>query len=283
MNPRLFVHDFRAMGCGFRICLGAASRTVAQTAVWHARCLIERMEQALSRFRLDSELVHLNGSGGRSMRVSPLLWIAIRLALWAAEITGGLYDPTLGPREEACMGWLGRWRRVRLDPRTRSVRLPPGLELDLGGVGKSFAAEVVADFLGRYGPCLVDAGGDVAVRGMPGKGQGWPVAVAGPYGSPKPLGTVWMWKGGLATSGVDVRRHILDPRTGGSAETDVVCATVWAPTAVEANAHSLALVVLGFEAARAYLRGRPGIRALLVRRDGSVYATPRFALKDVEG
>lgn len=230
------------------------------------------------------------------MRVHPVLWRALRWALRAARATGGLYDPTLLDRLEAA-GYgasfeqlpaaeglpdpdpavFGRWRLVRVHCLRPVVVLPPGLRVDLGGVGKAYAAERLAAELRRFGPCLVEAGGG---RG----GAGSPSRVArlagGGGGDGRHRGGLWLRRGGLATSGTDVRRwraghqvahHVVDPRTGLPARTDVTSATVLTRHAVEANAHALALVVLGTKAAEPYLARRTHLRAVVVRRDGRVW------------
>ena len=93
------------------------------------------------------------------------------------------------------------------------IELEPGVRLDLGGIGKGYAAERAAELLALAGPCLVNAGGDVAVRGVPAAGP-WAVAVDEHL-------TLELERGGLATSGTDRRRwrrggvehhHLIDPR-----------------------------------------------------------------------
>jgi len=293
----VYAGTFRAMGCGFRVCVSVPDPQVARAAVRTARQLAEELEAVLSRFRDDSELSRLNRAGGGRLEVHPVLWAAVRWALWAAHATGGLYDPTVldrlqaagyahsfdpgrqaGPLPPPTPAGFGRWRLVRAHPRKPVVEVPPGVQLDLGGVGKALAAERIAARLSLLGPCLVEAGGDLAVRGVPRGWPGWPVAVEGPSG---PVGVLWVDRGGVATSGTTVRRwragsqlahHLIDPRTGLPARTRVATATVWARNAVEANAHSLALVVAGTAGLQAYLAGRRHLRAMVVLDDGAVAA-----------
>ncbi len=283
------------MGCQFRVCV-AADTQAARQALAAAQGKARQLELILSRFREDSDLNRLNRAAGTPLEVHPILWRAVRWSLWAARVTGGLYDPTVLDRLEAA-GYavsferlheagplppsdarsFGRWRAVRVDPRVPVVQLPAGVRMDLGGMGKALAAEWLAGELRAFGPCLVEAGGDVAVRGAPPGWPGWPVSVEAPC---RRLGVLWLDRGGLATSGTDARRwragdrwahHVVDPRTGLPAATDVACATVWARHAAVANAHALALVVLGTQAADGYLRRFPGLRVALVRWDGSVH------------
>ncbi len=294
MTVRAFCGTFNAMGCTFRVCVAADGPEQARRALATARSVAEQLEAVLSRFREDSHLVRLNRDGGGWRRVHPVLWRAVRWALWAAQQTGGLYDPTVLDRVEAA-GYtqsfphvqcdslpasdptvFGRWTGVKVHPHRSLVRLPAGLRLDLGGVGKALAAEWIASAVRAFGPCLVDAGGDVAVRDCTPGWPGWPVAVEGSHGV---VGSLWLRRGSLATSGTTVRRwrvagqpvcHIVDPRTGLPVSTDVATATVWAPHAAEANAHALALVVVGSGGAPEYVHNHPGLRALLTTHDGAV-------------
>ena len=236
----------------------------------------ERLEQVMSRFRPDSELSRLNACG--SLDVSPDLAEVIELAVAARVRTGGRFDPTVHdavaaagydrtfvevdpdsdeePGTAACGG--------RIDVDGLHVALEPGYRLDLGGIGKGFAAERVAQRLALAGPCLVNAGGDIAVRGVPADGV-WPVGVEdGP--------TLGLAGAGLATSGRDRRRwrrgtrelhHLIDPRTGAPAETDLVRVTAIGHDAVDAEVLAKVLLLQGEAAAAA-----SGVPAVLVTADG---------------
>jgi thiamine biosynthesis lipoprotein len=112
------------------------------------------------------------------------------------------------------------------------------MRLDLGGVAKGWAADQAAQRLASTGPVLVDAGGDISISGPMADGLGWPIAVANPFAPDDSLGLVRIVQGAVATSGRDYRHwqrggieqhHIIDPRSGRPAETDVLSATVIAP------------------------------------------------------
>ena len=295
---------FRAMGCEVTLCLADAGTRSAEPSLAVARAMFEAAEARLSRFRPDSELSQLNARSGQAVAVSPLLWQAVSLALAGARRTGGLYDPTIIDALEAA-GYdrsfastldtrvptrpLGpataSWRDARLHPESKTVTLPRGLRLDLGGVAKAWTAERVAGYLARFGPCLVDAGGDIAVRGcLPGQ-TGWPIGVADPRRPEVDLALLLLRDRGVATSGVDYRRwqrgdrmqhHIIDPRTRRPADTDLLTATVVAADAAEANLHALVAVLLGARAGLAYLRRQSGVEGLLVREDGHLLTTTNF-------
>ena len=139
-----------------------------------------------------------------------------------------------------------------------------GYELDLGGIGKGFAAERVAERLALTGACLVDAGGDIAVRGAPESGV-WSIAVDDEL-------TLGLASGGLATSGRDRRRwrrggeerhHLIDPGTGRPAATDIVRVTAVGSDAIDAEILAKSLFFAGSTAAL-----DADVPAVLVLEDG---------------
>jgi thiamine biosynthesis lipoprotein len=195
-------------------------------------------------------------------------------------MTAGLVDPTVGrtlrlagydrtfdlvrsrdgatfrPRFDVVPGWRG----VEVDAARGTIRLPRGVELDLGATAKALAADRAAHAASRAAGCgvLVSLGGDVAVAGAPPR-SGWPIRVAEDHAAPLdvPGPTISIRSGGLATSGTAVRRwragsrelhHIVDPRTGRPAETPWRAVTVAAASCVDANVAATAAVVLGHDA-----------------------------------
>jgi thiamine biosynthesis lipoprotein len=261
---------------------------------------LDAIDRACSRFRDDSELARLNADAGRWSGVSDLLLLALETALGAAADTDGLVDPTIGrtlrlagydrplplvlardgERFRASFAPVPGWKLVELDAPQRRVRIPKGIELDLGATAKALAADraaAVAHELTGTG-VLVSLGGDVSVAG-PAPDAGWPVRVADDHAAPLDEGgpVFAVAAGGLATSGTTVRRwkagnvtlhHIIDPRTGRPANTPWRTVTVAAGTCVKANVASTAAIVLGAEAP-SWLVAR-GLPARLVAADGAV-------------
>lgn len=258
------------------------------------------LDRACSRFRPDSELTGVNAHAGEWIPVSELFALALRVALDAARMSDGLVDPALGAelraagydrtfalvRERDSWRFVPShrrglsWRDVELDDEGRLLRVPPGLELDLGATAKAWAADrAVSRIAGAVGAgALVCLGGDVAVGGTPPDG-GWPVLLAEDHAAPLtgPGPVVAIREGGLATSGTAVRRwrtdygeahHILDPRSGRPAVTPWNHVSVAAATCADANVASTAAIVLG-EAALDWLAARR-LPARAVRHDGSV-------------
>ena len=290
--------DFRAMGCAMAAIVDsdapAAATGVARVPAWFAH-----WERCLSRFHEDSELSQLNRSAGRPIRVSDVLWEVLAAAHQAAHWTEGLVTPTLldalvaagydrpfpllnisaRPVCPAPRASPTDCKDILLDAEVRTVTLRPGVRLDLGGIAKGWAADRAARRLAMYGPALVDAGGDLAISGPRADGTSWPVGVSDPHHPDRPLVVLGLTGGGVATSGRDFRRwardgvwlhHIIDPRTGRPASTDVLSATVIAPNPLLAEVAAKAVLIQGSDAGLAWIEAHPPLAGLLVLDDGRI-------------
>ena len=267
-----------------------------------ARALVERrldeVDRAASRFRADSEIRRIAESGdGRPVEVSPLLADLVGVALTAAARTDGDVDPTIGSdlvrlgydrdlvdarevRGRAAGGSIVARRRptfrdVVLDGTT--LRVPPGVLLDLGATAKARAADLCAVAAARRFGCgvLVSLGGDLRVAG-PAPDGGWGILVQDGPGEPmsriqlrgaeavatsSTLHRVWLHGGARM-------HHVLDPTLGRPTPVVWRTATVAAGTCVEANTLTTAALVRGQGAP--VLLERAGVAARLVASDGAV-------------
>ena len=175
---------------------------------------------------------------------------------------------------------------IAWDSRRRRVRLPAGMRLDLGGIAKGWAADMAARRLSKAGPALMDAGGDVATCQAASDASGWPIALDNPHPAHSgPLALLVLGRGGVATSGRDYRRwqqgtraqhHIIDPRNGLPAATDVLCASVAALSAAEAEIAAKVVLILGSRDGLAWVEARPRYAAQLVLDDGRVLQSSRL-------
>jgi thiamine biosynthesis lipoprotein len=174
---------------------------------------------------------------------------------------------------------LIRWSDIHLDQTCHTITLPEGIKLDLGGVGKGWAARQAMQRLEEYGPVLVDAGGDISISGLDTDGIPWGVSIDDPMQLQESLGELSLGQGGVATSGIDYRRwlqngvlrhHIIDPRTGEPAQTDLIAATILATDVIQAEAAAKAVLILGKKAGQDWLKERPEFSGLLVGQDGSL-------------
>jgi thiamine biosynthesis lipoprotein len=195
---------------------------------------IERWDRLLSAYQDESELSRVNRAAGLGpLRVSADFFVAAACALRFAELSEGLFDPTLSP---------AGWRKVSLDARARTIELPArGMKLDLGGFGKGWALDRAAQVLKERwtGAALFNFGGQILAVGAPEGAEGWAVEVPGAPGA------LLLRDSSVAVSSDSERPgHIRSPfdglpvRRAGSAA--AVCAT-----AAEADAWSTPLYLLG--------------------------------------
>lgn len=291
--------------------MGTTARILAwgerPEAVDRARDLLDALEGAWSRFRPESELSLLNAAGGgRPVVVSPRTFALIARAVDAWRRTEGRFDPTglhairtwgydrdfaeveTGARLEPArdpfeaVGPLVGCGEIGLDPMVRAVTLPVGMALDLGGIGKGYAADLVAEELMTMGAesVCVDLGGDLRVVG-PGPYDGaWETTFDDPDLAGR-LGRLRFGSGAVATSTRLRRRwrrgdaelhHLLDPATGAPAESGLATVTVLAGEAWWAEVLAKAAFVAGAGDGCALLEAA-GVDGVLVGIDGVVTET----------
>jgi len=296
----LIEHSFTAMAT--EITLGVATRgdRAVRSAFAAVEALFEKYEASLSRFRVESELSAANRAAGTPFHCSEILFAALEAARAAAADTGGLFEPCVlealiaagydktfavvaltepaaPPRPVPAPA--DRWRAIALDRAGRTITTPPGVQLDLGGIGKGLAVDAAAALLRPLGGCYIDAGGDLVAYGAADDGP-WRVGVQDPWRPERDLTVVQLRDAALATSSRLRRRwrragvkqhHLIDPRSGRPAQTDLVAATVRASTAARADVLAKCAVILGGERGAAFLEARCAA-GLLVREDGAVTA-----------
>lgn len=290
--------EWRAVGttCAAAVTAHSTDEREANWALAAAQEEVAACERELSRFDPASDLSRLNAAGGRWTPVGRRLLEALGLALQAREETGGRFDPTVLPAlaaagydrsfellEEREARRADGWRAgttIELDTRNGRARLEPGSSVDLGGIGKGYAAgrALAAMLVGSptLAGGLVDLGGDIAVRGESPEGGPWLIAIADPRRAGETLAVLALTSGGVATSGRDARRfgparslhHLIDPETGESALGGPLTVTVIAPDPAAAEVQATTLAIAGLREAEAHVAETPGISALYVPHTG---------------
>ena len=287
-----------SMGGQLAIHLDAAGRDdAAERDERRVIARIDRWAARLTRHTHTSDLALLNADPGGSVPVKPTLAAALLAGIVAAETSEGFADITLldarlraeGLRDLAAASRISEWQVVRRRRGAAVVRRPPGLHFDLGGVGKGWIADRALALLEPWRSAVVDADGDLAVLCAPGKR--WEVGIDDPRQSNSQLavlrlearadGAPTRW--GVATSGTSIHRwnvdgttnhHLIDPRTGLPAVTDVVQATVVAGSALRAEALAKAAVIAGSVEGFALLERAHVLGAVLLSTSGKVQALP---------
>ncbi len=289
--------EFRAMGCDMLAAVECetAPETLSRVPEW-----FEEWEQALSRFRYDSELTRLNQTREQPFRVSETLWDVFQIARKAEQMTDGLVTPTLldavieagydrpfdmlphlsSPGIDSASIISQPLTAVAFDASTQTITLPEDMGLDFGGVAKGWAAHQAMKRLQAKGPALIDAGGDISISGPRADGSPWKIGIADPFHKGEEVEILYLNACGVATSGKDRRRwmregslqhHIIDPLTGQPAETDLLTVTVIAPNVMEAEAAAKASFILGSRAGLEWIEARPEYAGVFILDNGETY------------
>ena len=301
-----FSRAAKSMGGQLTIHLDADAARSAEASRSTAQVIerVQRWAARLTRHSEMSDLSILNADSRDEVPVRPTLAALLRAGRTTTESTEGLTDITLldarlaaeGLAAEGPAGEIGGrgsraydWSLVPGRRGSAIVRRPPELRFDLDGVGKGWIADRALRLLADWPSAVVDADGDLAIRCAPGKT--WEVAVDDPRTPEASLAVLrltapdgWPARWGVATSGVSIHRwivggrsrhHLIDPRTGRPAVTDVVQATVIAGSALRAEALAKAAVIAGSFEGLALL-GRARVKgAVLLTDRGEVMALPQ--------
>ena len=238
---------------------------VAPERFTESEAWVRRMHDRLSRFEPSSELSRLNAAAGRWVEVSPELEQLLRESLRAFEVSDGLVhvgvlpallaagytrDFAAGPTTSRTPPRIAALPES-LEVRTAAARLAPDAAIDLGGIAKGWMADYLAARLGEN--VLVNLCGDLFARGGGETGEGWPVG----FGDR----TLLLKDLGAATSGTTKRsweggHHLIDPRTGLPAKSDLSEVSVLASTAADAEIYAKVALLLGSRDAPTWLEPR---------------------------
>ncbi|MFD6564103.1 FAD:protein FMN transferase [Micromonospora profundi] len=256
-----------------------ASHGTPATPFTEVQRRLQALDKRYSRFRADSELSHLNAAAGRWHPVSADLHAMLRHALAVAAASANLVNAAMLPRLLAA-GYVHSWTTGTppdappttptpvpplaelLELRRTAARIAPGYGIDVGALAKGRWADDIVTWLGPNSAASL--GGDVTCRGPGPDGDGWPVNL--------PNGQVLRVRdGGVATSGIGKRRwgtnghHLIDPRTGRPATSDITQSTVLARTGACADWVASAVVIGGSPTAT-HLTTRTDIHHLWLTR-----------------
>lgn len=265
--------------------------------------LAETCEQLWSRFIADSDISRINWSEGKPVKIAPLTRQLIATMIASNTLSLGTYDPTLLPQVLAA-GYVGSAvspeKRTTLPASAHApgnlagieftddhVIVPSGTTLDPGGIGKGFAADLVAEFAlgqGAYG-VMAEFGGDIVVQGDAPDGIAWRLGVENPFTEEGHVSIVRLLRGAVATSSQLKRRfgpeensthHLINPLTSSSAVSAAQTVTVIASSGARAEA----LTKRGFvETPETYLNWLPtvGAAGLIILADGAQQQSPNWS------
>jgi thiamine biosynthesis lipoprotein len=265
--------------------------------------LAETCEQLWSRFIPDSDISRINWAEGRPVKIAPLTRQLIATMIAGNSLSLGTYDPTLLPNVLSA-GYVSSTvapEKVTTLPQSaiapgnlagiefadETVIVPLGTTLDSGGIGKGFAADLVAEFAlsqGAYG-VMAEFGGDIVVQGDAPDGVAWRLGVENPFAEEEHAAIVRMQRGAIATSSQLKRtfgteetptHHLINPSTSRSAASAAQTVTVIASSGARAEA----LTKRGFvETPDSYLNWLPtvGAAGLIILADGTQLFSPNWS------
>lgn len=263
------------MGVDVRMIVYAPSETVAVDACGAAFERFAELDTVMSDYRANSELMRLCAkAGGVPIQVSKDLFKVLQRSQELAQRSEGAFDVTCSPlirlwrkarkshiaplsEEIAKARELVGWQKMRLNSRKRTVQLlVPDMRLDLGGIGKGYAADCAQEVLKQHGidHALIEAGGDIVVTNPPPGQMGWRIQVANAQNASVP--PILLFSNCAVSTSGDTEQsveiggkrysHIINPRTG-YALTDRIQVTIVAKDGLTSDGLSTAVSVLGSE------------------------------------
>jgi len=297
-SSEMFVQSRVAMGTLFSIYLYTRDAEHAQTCFEAAFEEIERLDETLSNYRPSSELSRINRlAAHQAVTTDPEVFALLETAIDYSRRSSGAFDITVGPLMRAWGFFRGEGRypqsqelqiaseqvgfeKVHLDVPTRTIRFAvPGVELDLGAIGKGYAVDRVVMVLREAGinAALVDAGSSTLyAMGAPPAKDGWTVRVPEPRDRSQTVSTLMLRNESLSTSGsyekcfeLEGKRycHVMDPRDGmpvhGVLQTTLICSD-----STSSDALSNAMFVMGPRAGTQLIATVAGSRGLWVMDEG---------------
>lgn len=292
-QPVMYQEARRLMWTKFEIIAYGPHRARLAQAAGAAFEEIDRLDRQMSNYSETSELTYINRNAARDeVIVERELFDFLKLSIDSSRTTGGAFDITVGPLMKAwgffdnkgrvpeaselksVMARVG-FKHVVLNERTHTIRFDrEGVELDLGGIAKGYAVDKAAEILRASGVTsafITSGSSSICSIGAPPGQTAWRVEISDPLDRSRQLDKLEIKDRSISTSGCREKTfelagktycHIMDPRIGRPIE-GLISATVITQSGVEAEVMSKALMVMGIEKAREFLKTRPEVRAIL--------------------
>ncbi len=266
---------------------------------------LRELEDTLSINKTGTLIDAINAQAGVSpVVVDEATYEVIEKGLAYSKLTGGAFDLTIGPvvklwnigfpnarvpsddEIKEVLPQVG-FDKVVLNPQDSSIYLTEkGMCLDLGGIGKGYAADTVATLLKEHGVkhALIDLGGNLYALGDKPGNQLWSIGIQDPFNPRgKIIGRIKTANKSIVTSGIYERyvedanghkyHHILDPKTGYPYENEIAGVTIISPSSTDGDALSTAIFAMGLEEGLAFVENLEGVDAIFITQDAKVYTT----------
>ena len=268
---------------------------------------LHEIDDRMSAYKSGSDIFLVNNAAGlEAVKVNDEVFSVIKRACHYAEISGGAFDPAVGPLTKL---WnivsenpavpddeeiqqilpLINWKDIELDENNKTVFLKnEGMSIDLGAIAKGYAADEAALVIKRTGVkrAIIDLGGNILTIGIKKDGTPWRIGIQNPEDSRgESAGIVRTVDKSVVTSGVYERffesegkryHHIFDPKTGYPCDNGTLSATVITGFSIDADALSTAAFVLGLEKGMALIRSLDDVECIFIMDDKIIHLSGRI-------
>lgn len=299
--------DFFAMDTFMNISVWSSSKSDADTILSNAQKKVNELSNRLSRQISSSSIAKLNSANGEPVTLDDDAYNALKQAVELAKFTGGAFDPTTAvlsdlwgigtdspsvPNDEQInetLTHVGYENIVFLED--NQVKLLNGAQVDLGGIGKGYATDLVTKDIST--PILASLGGNIGAYGEnPNSDNGlWSIGLADPDNNSSYIASIKIKDLSIVTSG-DYERyfeqdgvryhHIFDPKTGYPAQNELRAVTVIDRNSTRADALTTALLVMGLDEGIKFCKDND-INAVFITKEHKIYTVGSINLTLAEG
>ncbi|MCR8645269.1 FAD:protein FMN transferase [Paenibacillus sp. N1-5-1-14] len=277
--------------------------------------LMKDIDLKMNREHAGGELNKVNAQAGKeAVQVSKETFDVVKKAFNYSELSKGYFDFAIGPlvdlwqigkegahvpakNEIAHAATLVNYKEVTLDEANHTIKLnKEGMSIDLGGIGKGYAADKLADYLRDHGmdSAIIDLGGNIYAVGSKVEDRPWNIGIQDPnQARGNQIGKMKITDQTVVTSGVYERffvengvhyHHILDPHTGYPVKNNINSVTIVTKHSTDADALSTTAFALGIEEGLKLMNSLEGVEALFITNENKIYATTgikeKFELTD---
>lgn len=301
VEEKMYEKSFFAMDTFIQLRVYSTSKGVAQKALDDAQREIELIEKLMSAHLETSEVTKINRlSGTAGVNVNTKTLEVIKRGKEFGRITGGIFDITIGgltklwsinasnpviPSERDIKESIGLidYNRIRINGNEVFLE-NGGARLDLGGIAKGFGADLAAKAIANNGisRAMVNLGGDIVTIGRRSEERDWRIGIQHPRKRGELIGVVEVSDVAVVSSG-DYERyfekdgiryhHIIDTRTGYPAQSDLISVTIVSDSAMDSDAYSTAVFIMGSKDGLDLIEGMDGIEGVLITQDLKFYVS----------
>jgi len=262
------------------------------------------IDTQISRNLDTSEISKVNQAAGKkAVAVSDKTFYVVQKALMYSELSKGQFDLTIGPlvslwgigkegahvpnkpNLDAALSKIN-YKDVLLDESKKEIKLAKeGMEIDLGAIGKGYAADEIADYLHKnnFNSAIIDLGGNIIAVGVKPDGALWNIGIQDPKEERgNQIGKMKVDNKTIVTSGIYERffvendvhyHHILSPKTGYPVNNNLSSVSIVTDKSIDADGLSTSVFALGLEEGKKFVDGLDNVEAIFVTSDQKVYIT----------